>query len=194
MASPSAGMEPRFNKPRKPFTEVETSPDSFDSLTLPSVDYTTHETDSKTGDERSIFLGDIPVSTTVSELQSIFKDFPISDVNVKVINGAKGAVAYAFITFPTVATCEDAVAMCKSNNMVVVFPDGTQARVGYAQRNTRLHISNLDFETCEEDLITLFSKYVASSPSPPSYLPYTFNQLRLINFLSTTILLFLSLL
>lgn len=80
-------------------------------------------------------------------------------MNVKVINGAKGAVAYAFVTFPTVATCEEAIAMCASNNMVVVFPDGTQARVGFAQRNCRLHISNLDFETSEGDLITLFSKY-----------------------------------
>ena len=74
------------------------------------------------------------------------------------INGAKGAVAYAFVTFPTVATCELAVEMCKANNMVVVFPDGTCARVGFAQRNTRLHISNLDHSTCEDDLVTLFSK------------------------------------
>ena len=158
----SSGTEPRFNKPRSigiPFADL--SPDSFESLTVPSIgDYTTHETDSKTGDERSIFLGDIPVSTTVSDLQNIFKEFPISDVNVKVINSAKGgAVAYAFVTFPTVTTCEEAVAMCKANNMVVVFPDGTCARVGFAQRNTRLHISNLDHSTCEEDLITLYSKY-----------------------------------
>ena len=64
---------PRFNKPRslsKPFADL--SPDSFESLTVPSIgDYTTHETDSKTGDERSIFLGDVSTQISLHERPSL---------------------------------------------------------------------------------------------------------------------------
>jgi hypothetical protein len=41
-----------------------------------------------------------------------------------------------------------------------LFPDGTVVRVGWAKRNSRLHVSNLDENTTEKDLIELFSRYL----------------------------------
>ena len=38
------------------------------------------------------------------------------------------------------------------------FPDGTVVRVGWAKRNSRLHVSNLDENTTEKDLIELFTR------------------------------------
>ena len=38
------------------------------------------------------------------------------------------------------------------------FADGTLVRVGWAKRNSRLHVSNLDENTTERDLIDLFTR------------------------------------
>ena len=119
-----------------------------------SPDFTSLETNNEY-DERSIFLGDIPPGTMVSDLEAIFVDLPFFSTEIKVINGAKGSVAYAFITFISVEVAQIAIDKFKE---CVVFPCGTQARMGWAKRNCRLHVSNLDQNTVEEDLVGLFAK------------------------------------
>ena len=119
-----------------------------------SPDYTSLETTTDY-DERSVFLGDIPIGTTISDLEAIFVDLPFHSTEIKVINGAKGAVAYAFITFVSVEVATMAIDKFKNG---VEFPCGTQSRVGWAKRNCRLHVSNLDQNTVEEDLVGLFAK------------------------------------
>ena len=166
-------LSKKFTRPRAypPDAIIDVAGDdaspTMESITMNSVDHTTLET-SDTSDERTIFVGDIPLLTTIADLQELFNGLSFKHTEIKVINGqtAKGPVVYAFITFSTVQVAELAIAKVK-DTMTVTFADGTVARVGWAARNCRLHVSNLDQSTTEADLVGLYAKYGRLSETDP---------------------------
>ena len=116
-------------------------------------------------ESRTLFLGDLPITSTAQQVTDIFVGLEICLVDIKVINCSKGALCYAFVTFPNTENAQKAVDMYAT--VPCMLPDGTRIRVGWAKRNSRLHISNLDHNTTELDIDNLFSKFGSFSAQEP---------------------------
>jgi RNA recognition motif-containing protein len=111
-------------------------------------------------ESRTLFLGDLPSSATVEQISALFLDLQVSHVEIKIINSTKGTLCYSFVSFANADFCQRAFDKYDGNQ--AIFPDGSIVRVGWAKRNSRLHVSNLDENTTEKDLVDLFTKYVNS--------------------------------
>ena len=109
-------------------------------------------------DERTLCISEVPNNTTITTLQNIFPGLTFAHADIKIVNGMKGSVCVAFITFLTSEDADAASGLFRDTD-TVTFPDGTISKVGWTKQNTRLHVSNLDSETTEADLIDLFAKY-----------------------------------
>ena len=107
-------------------------------------------------ESRTLFLGDLPPNATVEQISALFPELQVSHVEIKIINSTKGTLCYSFISFANADYCQRA--FDKYDGKQALFPDGTVVRIGWAKRNSRLHVSNLDENTTEKDLIDLFTK------------------------------------
>ena len=113
--------------------------------------------DNAIDETRTLFLGDLPLSTTAPQLTDLFPALDITHIELKIVNSGESRTCYAFITFGSADQAQ--LAMDKYEDTTAVFPDGTAVRVCWAKRNSRIHISNLDENTTEADLIGLYSKF-----------------------------------
>jgi RNA recognition motif-containing protein len=157
-----------------PYSSSDSSP-TINSCSIEALE------DHAIDESNTLFLGDLPPSATAQQISDLFPDFEVSHVEIKIINSVKGSLCYAFVTFATagnsIAHNTFVRALRKSPNPSstfsteyaqqgiekydsnqALFPDGTVVRVGWAKRNSRLHVSNLDENTTEKDLIELFSR------------------------------------
>jgi RNA recognition motif-containing protein len=135
-------------------TSIESSPRT---IVEPGEDHAIDES-------RTLFLGDLPATATVEQISHLFPEMQVSHVEIKIINSTKGTLCYSFVSFTNAESCQRAFDKYDGNQ--ALFPDGTVVRVGWAKRNSRLHVSNLDENTTEKDLMDLFTKYVEFPPSP----------------------------
>ena len=110
-------------------------------------------------DERTLFINDVPNSTTVATLQAMFPGLPFAHADIRIVHGLNAqSMCMAYITFLNSEDADTAGDLFRDTDMLT-FPDGSISRVGWSKQNTRLHVSNLDSETTESDLKDLFSKY-----------------------------------
>lgn len=134
-------------------TSIESSPRT---IAEPGEDHAIDES-------RTLFLGDLPSTATVEQISHLFPEMQVSHVEIKIINSTKGTLCYSFVSFANAESCQRAFEKYDGNQ--ALFPDGTVVRVGWAKRNSRLHVSNLDENTTEKDLVDLFTKWVLLSDS-----------------------------
>ena len=88
----------------------------------------------------------------------MFPGLPFAHADIKIVNGLKDSLCMAYITFLSTEDADAAGHLFQETDMLT-FPDGTISKIGWSKQNTRLHVSNLDSETTEADLMELFSKY-----------------------------------
>ena len=131
-------------------TSNESSPRTLSSSSLESNE------DHAIDESRTLFLGDLPSSATVKQISDLFPELQVSHVEIKIINSTKGTLCYSFVSFCSAECCQ--MAFDKYDGNQAIFPDGSVVRVGWAKRNSRLHVSNLDENTTEKDLVDLFTK------------------------------------
>lgn len=89
----------------------------------------------------------------------MFPGLTFAHADIKIVNGLKGNLCMAYITFLTSEDADAAGHIFRETDDMVTFPDGTISKIGWSKQNTRLHVSNLDSETTEADLMDYFTKY-----------------------------------
>jgi len=105
--------------------------------------------------EATIFVGDLSREASERDVREIFTRFgDVLDVVVKRSKSTLQPLGYGFVTMKTVEMAQQCVASCEN-----VTIKGRKIRVGKAQRNCRLYISNLDTSVTTEDLNSTFNIY-----------------------------------
>lgn len=80
---------------------------SVDSSRTASSSSTEMGEDHAIDESKTLFLGDLPSSTTAQQIFGLFPEIEVSHVEIKIINSEKGSFCYAFVTFATAGTPDD---------------------------------------------------------------------------------------
>ena len=83
--------------------------DSVDSSPISSSSSTEMGEDHAIDESKTLFLGDLPSSTTAQQIFGLFPEIEVSHVEIKIINSLKGSFCYAFVTFSTAGTPDNIV-------------------------------------------------------------------------------------
>lgn len=95
------GMESLMNST---YSSIDSSPAIHQSSVESSEDHAIDESN-------TLFLGDLPTSATAQQISDLFPNFEVSHVEIKIINGVRGSLCYAFVTFATTGTYISVVCM-----------------------------------------------------------------------------------
>lgn len=102
----------------------------------------------------SLFIGNLSRYCKESELLDTFSEYKVLEASIKVMKGSRMPLGYGFLQFPTYDAALKCKTDCNGKNL-----NGRNIKLSWAQRNTRLIISNLDLSVNRERLCDMFKKF-----------------------------------
>lgn len=102
-----------------------------------------------------LFVGDLSKECTERDLFRKFSAYgDVVELVIKRAKVSKQSLGYGFVRYGTVHAAKNALQGLNGVNIC-----GREIRVGWAQRNCKLHIGNLDPITSEEQLAAVFRRF-----------------------------------
>jgi RNA recognition motif-containing protein len=139
------------NKFQKPLEEALVCHREIEST---SMNNAIHEgTDLVVGND--LFIGDLARDVTEHDLQVAFQPFGnIKELIIKRAKMTKVSLCYGFVKYSTHESAQTALSTMHGSQI-----NGKDIRVSWAQRNARIHVSNLDSSVTTLELIAEFKKF-----------------------------------